>query len=41
MIVEFFAINVAILDTIVVYFVAGSKIERFIESRLLKPKCPQ
>ena len=41
MIVEFFAINTAVLYTIIVYFIAGSKIENFIEKRLLKPKCPQ
>ena len=41
MIVELFAINVAILDTIVIYFIVGSKIEKFIERRLLNPKCLQ
>ena len=35
MIIEFFAINISILDTIVIYFVAGAKIEKFIEKRLL------
>jgi len=40
MILEFFAINLAILDTIVIYFVAGSRIESFIEKRLLN-ECPQ
>lgn len=36
MILEFFAINVSIMATIVIYFIAGSKIEKFIERRLLK-----
>jgi hypothetical protein len=36
MILEFFAINVAILNTIVIYFVVGQKIENLIERRLKK-----
>jgi hypothetical protein len=45
MIVEFFAIlNIAILNAIVIYFVAGPKIENFIEKqkkkkRFEKEKC--
>jgi hypothetical protein len=41
LIVEFFAINVAILNTIVIYFVAGPKIENFIKVRLKLKKYPQ
>jgi hypothetical protein len=38
MIAEFLAVNIAILNTIVIYFVAGPTIENFIERRLLLKK---
>lgn len=38
MIIELFAINLALLDTIVIYFIAGPKIEKFIGRKVLK--CP-